>query len=306
MRCFRAVCFLRAERPSPAMRALLAACALYGAGVMLAPRAALAQARVTERHHFDQPEGRLLAFYAAALAFSPTGVSAGERLAVGLEASYVPYLDASQRRPSIDKPEATNLAPAFARLRLGGRLGGGIDAEAAWIPPVRVFDVTANVLSLALSRTVATARGVRLTPRLWGTVGRVRGAITCSGETMLARGPDLAAYFATVCHGRESDDWFEPTMLGADLVASRAVGEAMVYAVAGLRRDHTTFDIGVRHADGRRDSDHPILELRTTRPQVALGATWRPRPRLGASAEAFYAPGSLLTARVAARWTVRP
>ena len=81
-----------------------------------------AQARVIQRHAPDEPEGRLLAFYSAAVAFSPAAFADDEsRVAFGVELSSVPWLDAAQRRPSIDKPEATNLAPVFPRPRVALR-----------------------------------------------------------------------------------------------------------------------------------------------------------------------------------------
>lgn len=274
----------------------------------IASGAAGSQTRVIERHEPDEPEGRLLAFYAAAVAFSPAAFADGEsRLSLGVELSYVPWLDAAQRRPSIDKPEATNLAPVFPRPRVALRLGGVL-AEASWIPPMPLFDVRANLFGFSATGTVLRVGGTSLAPRLWLTTGRIRGAMTCNEDTMLGHGLELQTYYATVCRGRESDDWFEPRLLGGELVASRAVGSGGVraYVLAGARYDRTRFDIGVRMPDGSRDPDHPILELRTTRPHFALGTTWRGPARWGAGLEGFYAPGSLFTARVSARYAWRP
>src|SRR5690606_24700669 len=118
------------------------------------------QARVIEEHAFDEPEGRLLGFYAAAVAFSPAGFAVPDAaVTFGLELSYIPWLDASQRRPSIDKPEATNLAPVFPRPRLGLRLPGEVTLEASWIPPLQVFDVRANLFGLSLTRPLAHVAG---------------------------------------------------------------------------------------------------------------------------------------------------
>lgn len=273
------------------------------AGVWAAP--ALAQARLTERHTFDEPEGRLIAFYAATMAFTPAGLPDGTRLGLGVELTMVPRLNEAQRRPSIDKPEATNLAPLFPRPRLGVQLGS-VYAEASWIPPVRVFDVEANVLSGSVSWPALRVRDVTIAPRLWGTFGRVRGTITCAESEMVGKGSALETYYALVCHGNESDDWFEPRLLGGEVVASRLAGPLRVYAIAGARLDRTRFDIGVIRLDGSRDADHPILELDATRPHVALGASWQAASRLTSGMELFYAPGSVFTVRATARWSVRP
>ena len=241
------------------------------------------------------------------MAFSPAGMAPDEsRLSLSLEVSHVPYLDEAQRRPSIDKPESTNLAPFFPRPRGALRVGNWI-VEASWIPPMRVFDVEANLVSAAIVAPSVRVGTWSIAPRAWGTFGRVKGAMTCSSETMVGHGSDLELYYATVCHGRESDDWFEPRMLAGEGVVSRSLGSGggRLYAVLGGRVDRTRFDIGVLTFDGARDQDHPILQLRTVRPHGALGASWHVRRGILAGGELFYAPGSLLTGRVSGKWIVR-
>jgi hypothetical protein len=246
---------------------------------LLAAGDVAAQERVLERHGFSDPEGRLLAFYSASMAFSPAGAGWDDsRLSFALEVSHVPYLDKAQRRPSIDKPESTNLAPFFPRPRISMGLGPW-RVEASWIPPMRVFDVEANLGSLAIRGPSATIGAFRLSPRAWATIGRVRGAMTCSSQEMLGHGSDLELYYATVCHGRESDDWFEPRMVAGEAVVSRSLGSAgsSVYGLLGARVDRTRFNIGVLTFEGQRDPDHPILQLSTFRPHVAVGGSWRVR-----------------------------
>jgi hypothetical protein len=274
---------------------------------LLATTASDAQERVLEPHGFSEPEGRLLAFYSAAMAFSPAGNGWDDsRFSFALEVSHVPYLNKAQRRPSIDKPESTNLAPFFPRPRLSARLGGW-RVEGSWIPPMRVFDVKANLISLALTGPSARVGDFRIAPRAWTTLGRVQGAMTCSSEEMLGHGSDLELYYNTVCHGRESDDWFEPRMVAGEAVASRPLGTggSSMYGMIGARLDRTRFDIGVLTLEGQRDGDHPILQLRTFRPHGAIGGSWRVRRGVYAGGELFYAPGSLLTGRVSGRWMIR-
>jgi hypothetical protein len=274
---------------------------------MLAAGQAAAQDRVLERHGFSDPEGRLLAFYSASMAFSPAGIGWDDsRLSFALEVSHVPYLNRAQRRPSIDKPESTNLAPFFPRPRLSVRLGSW-RAEASWIPPMRVFDVEANLGSVAIRGPAARLGAFRVAPRAWATIGRVRGSMTCSSSEMVGQGSDLELYYNTVCHGRESDDWFEPRMVAGEAVVSRSLGDggSGIYGTLGARFDRTRFDIGVLTFEGNRDTDHPILQLRTFRPHGAIGGSWRVRRGVSAGGELFYAPGSLLTGRVSGRWEIR-
>ena len=266
-----------------------------------------AQVRILEPHQFSDPEGRLLAFYSAAMSFSPAGFAPDEsRISFTLEVSHVPYLNEAQRRPSIDKPESTNLAPFFPRPRLGMRFGSWI-VEGSWIPPMEVFEVTANLLSAAVTGPSARLGSIDVSPRVWGTVGKVQGAMTCSPKTMVGNGADLELYYATVCHSRESDDWFQPRVLGGEAVASFALGDggSRMYATVGARYDRTRFDIGVLTFEGKRDQDHPVLELDAFRPQGAIGASWRATRSLATGGELFYAPGSVLTVRISGRWIIR-
>ncbi len=242
------------------------------------------------------------------MSFSPAGFAPDEsRLSLTLEVSHVPYLNEAQRRPSIDKPESTNLAPFFPRPRVAARFGSWI-VEGSWIPPMQVFDVEANLLSAAIVMPSARLGSLDIAPRVWGTIGRVQGAMTCSEKTMLGHGSDLELYYSTVCHSHESEDWFEPRVLAGEAVASFALGSSgsRMYATVGARYDRTKFDIGVLTFDGQRDTDHPILELETFRPQGAIGASWRATRSLATGAELFYAPGSLLTVRFSGRWILRP
>jgi hypothetical protein len=289
----------------PAHALVLAACLSVPA---LAPAPAHAQ-REVQRHDFDSPEGRLLGYYSAALAFTSGGPALGGRpwsIDLGVEATYVPPLSRAQRQAGSDKPQSSNLAPAFPRPRVSLTFPGRVQAEASWIPPVRVFDAEANLISLAVSRPIRDVRGITLVPRLAFTTGRIEGAITCNDE-LTEVDLDQQVYFGAVCQGRESQDHFEPRHYTVELLGSRMMhdGRIVPYASIGVRHERTRFDIGVIRPDGSRETDHPILTMRTTRPFAVGGAQWRPLPRFATGAELYYAPGSLLTARVLATLNVR-
>jgi hypothetical protein len=268
--------------------------------------------REVKRYEFDAPEGRLMAFYSSAVAFSPislgtpvTPVAPGD-IAVGVELSYIPYLTVAQRSTGADKPEASNLAPAFPRPRALFGLRGGVLLEAAWIPPIKLFDVKASLFGLALARPIPTRRGVTITPRLSVLGGYVEGPITCNEETAQDGDADLQFYYEVICYGNDSRDRFEPRHLSWDVVAAfDRFGSVRPYVAAGARWEGTRFDVGVILPDGSRDRDQPILEVSGVRPYLAAGAGWRPVGQAGVSAEVFYAPGSLVTGRVFAAWRVR-
>lgn len=291
---------------------------------VLAAGALQAQNRVVEKYDWSDPEGRLMGYYSAAIAFSPVGVVPGGPAwsgAVGVELSYIPPLSRAQRTGGFQKTESTNLAPVLPRPRAALTLPGGATLEASWVPPVKAFGVTANLVSGALAVPVGAVRGVALAARVNGSTGRVTGPITCNDDVR-DTGSGGQDYFRYVCHNRESEDRFEPRALGAELVASSraARGRAVLpYAGLGVRTERNRFDVGVIcnapgpvldgqentslycGPTGSRDPYHPILETSMTRGYGFAGATWLAPAGVGRTAlsgELFYAPGSLLTGRM--------
>jgi hypothetical protein len=248
-------------------------------------------------------------YYSSAVAFSPLGASlAGAtsahapRIEAAMELSYLPRLSPAQRTTGLDKPESTNLAPLFARPRVGARLPAGLGLEMSWIPPVRFFDVKANLVAGAVTRTFGGSDGVRVVPRLSFLTGRVEGPITCNRDTATNRGVSLATYYAFVCYGNNSRDFFEPRHVAGELLVARTVarGRLEPYLSAGARRERTRFDIGVIRTDGSRDPDSPVLQVRATRPYGTAGASWLGARHTRLAAELYYAPGSVVTARALA------
>jgi hypothetical protein len=272
--------------------------------ILPAPAAACgAQAapRVVERHPPSDPAGRLMAFYSSALAFSPVGAPDGSvpwRVSLSLEGSLVPHLSAAQRTADFDKPEATNLAPVFPRPRVAVVVPGGVSIEGSWLPPVRTFGATANIASVAVSRTVAHIGRAEVIPRIALLAGRIRGPMTCNDDLKNAAASDLRVYYAAVCHGHESEDSFEPRHVSAEALIAWRAGPVRPYVSLGARTERTRFDIGVRFADGTRDQDQPVLEMHATRPQGSAGLAWHAAPWMRTAAEVYYAPGSLATVRV--------
>jgi hypothetical protein len=260
-----------------------------------------AQDRVRERHDFDDPEGRLIGFYSAALLFSPLGAPERARawtFDAGVEVGYIPHLSKSQRTAFQDKPEATNLAPVLPRPRVSLVLPVALHAQLSWVPPVRVFDVEANLFSVSVTRALEP-RGITVAPRIVAMWGKVRGSITCF-EDLREGTQSENRYYNEICHGRTSDDHFKPQHLAGEVLVSRQMWRLpfVPYAGIGVLREKTIFDIGVLHRDGSRDPDHPILELRATRAYAFLGGTVNAWRSTRFTSELFYAPGSLFTARV--------
>lgn len=266
-----------------------------------------AQARELEKYGAGSPEGKLMLYYSSTVAFSSLGAThtltdpTGARrvLEGAVELSYLPPLSAEQRTAGSDKPEATNLAPVFLRPRVSVRLPADAVLELSWIPPMRVFDVKANLYAGALSRSFALTPGIRVVPRVAFLAGRVEGPITCNRETADDGGAPLATYYTAVCYGNDSNDFFEPRHLSGELLVTRShgLGRWHPYVSAGARSERTRFDVGVIRRDGTRDTDQPILEVTTTRAYGTLGGSWFGLPRTRLAGELYYAPGSVFTVR---------
>ncbi len=243
-----------------------------------------------------------MGFYAGAVAYSSIGVStptAPWEISAGVELSYLPRLSKAERSAGFDKPESSNLSPVLPRPRIGVTTPGALRVELSWLPPIRVFGAKATLYSAALSRTVATPYGIAVTSRIAITGGRVRGPITCNDD-LLTGTESEGIYFRQVCGNRESDDFFEPNQVSGELVLSRqrrSPGFAP-YVGGGARRDDVRFDIGVLSDNGMRNSDHPVLAMRATRPFFVGGAVFDDAKGRRVGAELYYAPGSLLTVRV--------
>jgi len=151
-------------------------CLVTALGLPTVAHPTAAQERELRSYGAGAPEAKLMLFYSSSIAFSPVGVPWGAtglsamsvsvgraipRTELAIEVSYIPRLSADQRTVGFDKPEATNLAPVFPRPRLGIRLPWRLGLEGSWIPPFRLFDVTANVLGGGVARV---RRRVRCPP----------------------------------------------------------------------------------------------------------------------------------------------
>jgi hypothetical protein len=286
-------------------------------GVMISSARLAAQGREIKNYGAGAPEAKLMLYYSSNVAFSALGVPLGAerpsaivaatgrrsaRVEAAVEFSYLPPLSSEQRTTGSDKPESTNLAPVFARPRIGVRLPGGVGVEASWIPPVRVFDVKANLFAGAISRSFSLPSGVRVVPRASFLSGRVEGPITCNRETAADGTAALATYFSLVCYGNDSRDFFEPRHVSGELLVARmsSSGRWQPYISAGARSERTRFDVGVIRGDGSRDPDEPVLEVKATRAYGTAGASWFGLRRTRLAGEVYYAPGSTLTARALA------
>jgi hypothetical protein len=258
------------------------------------------QERVIEHHKWSDPEGRIMGYYSAGLAFTPirAPVRGQKGWEAGLELTYLPPLSREQRSGGFSKTESTNLMPVLPRPRVALTLPWDTRIEASYVPPLPAFGVKASLLSVALSHPLLDARAVRLTARVAGSSAMVKGAITCN-QSITEEGAGERLFFAKVCHGQESEDEFHAPAVAGELLASgNARGSIVPYAGLGVRSEQDKFSVGVKAFNRQPDPTHPVLEMSVTRPYGMLGATWARDVRSSFGGELFYAPGSVFTVRL--------
>jgi hypothetical protein len=247
----------------------------------------------------DSNEARTFGVFAVPLAFSPAGAPApAGRLHAGLEVVWLPDIDDATATPTVCRPgkgpENTDLLPAAVRPRLLLSLGGGLTAEASWVPPLRVNQVRANLFGVALAWTAGLGRDHALTLRGHGTFGRIRAPITCPDRALADPGSECF-------QGQRSDDSYRPNAAGVEGIVSWSLGGGRVrpYLGAGYNRLMPRFQVNFTNAQGSLDNRRVEVDL--DRAVLFAGATWAAAPGLGLSAELYGAPADALTGRVAVR-----
>jgi hypothetical protein len=264
--------------------------------VALGPSPALAQGDCFPTRGSN--EAKTFAIFSVPLAFAPAGApaAAGPRVRVGLELVYLPNVDPAIATPTQCRPgkgpENTDLLFAAPRPRLWVGLGGGFSVEGSWIPPVSLDQVEPNLFGLALAWTAVLRRGLALTLRGHGTLGRVRAPITCDDEAL--------ADPASECYqGTRSNDAYRPNIAGVEAILGRPNGRVRPYLGLGYNRLMPRFQVDFTNAAG--STDRRRVEVELDRGVVFGGATWAPVAGLGVSGELYAAPADAVTARVAIR-----
>lgn len=234
-----------------------------------------AQCRVTSSSN----EGKLLAFYTAPIVFSVATapeVLPPASIRLGGEGEYIPKPDQAIERTGLcftQKSEHTSLSPVFGRPRI--TVGGpfGIALEAAYLPPVTIARATPNLFSFAVSHSHRFSfgpalSGTTLSLRFHGTVGNVKGAITCPRSSLQQSDPSAPCYGTS-----PSKDTFHPDMFGGEAAVGFAPGNGIFswYAGAGANRIDPHFQVGFTDANGNVDQTQVELREPLWRPTVFGG-----------------------------------
>lgn len=214
-----------------------------------------------------------------------------------LEGSALPDIDAATRTPSYCRtgkpPENVNLLPVLPRPRAIFGLADELTLEVSWVPPVRVNGVKANLVGLALARTVEVGTGL-LSLRGNAVFGEIRAPITCTqAQVDDPAGPSECAGAAA-----PSDDHFKPNSYGADLTYGWPVGGGRLrpYVGTGVNWLRSRFQVDATdstgfHYDQRIEGDYTRLAL-------FAGASWLPTRRWALTGELFADPGTTWVGRM--------
>ncbi|HEY7879060.1 MAG TPA: hypothetical protein VIC55_12580 [Gemmatimonadaceae bacterium] len=280
--------------------------AIVGLVAAAAP-AAVAQCRPPANSN----DAKLLAFYSAPIAFSmdaaPQVMAPGAvRIEGELEPMPIPSAALQQTGPPcfVSKNENTRLAPIFARPRITVGLPAGFIVEASYVPPIRFYDADPQLGSFALSRAqrlpaVPWGGSVTLLVRAHGTVGQVRGPITCPTKALQTDDPG-APCFGTV----PSRDTFHPYMVGGEGALSLTTrnGRVSVYAGAGITWLRPRFQVGFVNGDAVTDSTR--VEVNLTRGTVFGGVTAKVTRAFELSAQVYSQLSDVTTIRVSAGYVL--
>jgi hypothetical protein len=254
----------------------------------------------------DSNEAKMMAFFAAPIAFSPAGnvgvMKAGE-VRLAFDATYIPRPSATITSPEEcyrnDKTENTELSPVFPRPRVAVGLGMGFALEAMYLPPITVLDATPNLFSIALSyaRPIGMP-GMSLALRGHATVGEVSGPITCAPDVIQTTNPAGSCY-AT----QPSDDTYKPTMIGGEAMIVLGGGTKIrFYTGAGFTSLTPEFQVG--YVDARNNVDNTRIRVSLSRISVFAGGSYQVAPRFRVSSELYSVPQDLTTIRFGGAFTL--
>jgi len=209
-------------------------------------------------------------------------------------------IDAATRTPTYcnngKPPENANLLPVLPRPRVIFGLSDEFSFEVSWIPPVRVKDVKANLISLALARSVPAANGI-ISLRGSATFGTIRAPITCT-KAQIAQ--DTTGINVPQCAGgaAPSNDHYKPNSLGVDLAYGWPVagGRLRPYVGAGMNFLRPRFQVDFTD----RNNNHLDQKVEGNYRRAVLfgGATWIPTSRLGLTGELYADPGTTVVGRI--------
>jgi hypothetical protein len=215
-------------------------------------------------------------------------------VSIALEFASIPSVGRTNATPTScrpDKgPENTNPIPGIIRPRIAVAMHGFV-FEASWIPPVRVDEVRANLIGLAIAHPHPLGHGWVLGLRAHAVLGSLRAPVTC---------PDAAVRDVTSeCFGgTRSDDRWQPGVFGAEAVVGGGRSNIRPHFGVGYTMLRPRFEVNFTNAAD--STDHRQVQVNLQRIALFAGVTMR----MGSSsltAEAYSTPADAVTARIVVR-----
>ncbi|HWA40040.1 MAG TPA: hypothetical protein VG712_00415 [Gemmatimonadales bacterium] len=258
----------------------------------------------------DSHEAEIFRIRGASTAFgraiSPVTPRQGAVFAM-FEVTTLAHIDQGTATPTYCRPgkpaENVNLMSVLPRPRVIFGLADGFTFEASWIPPVTVNDVKANLVSVALGRSVPTARGL-ISLRAHATLGEIRAPITCT-EAQIAVDPLSPG--ASECAGgaHPSNDHYKPNSFGADMTYGWPVAEGRLRPFLGAGVNFLRPRFQVDFTDQFDVKQDQKVEGDFTRYVAFAGATWIPASRLSFTGEIYADPGTTWVGRLGMAYGVK-
>jgi hypothetical protein len=275
--------------------------------ILLAATASVAGGQGICKPGAESNEAKMLAFFAAPIAFSPAGIvtpmRAGE-VRLSFDATYVPSPSDDITSPDVcyrnDKTENTELSPVFPRPRIAIGLAPGLALEATYLPPITVMDATPNLFAVALAYAHAIGTGgMSYAIRSHFTIGSVKGPITCSPDVIQVDNPAGACYATD-----PSEDTYKPNMLGFEgALGFGGNSRLSTYIGAGYTMLRPRFQVGYIDATGNVDDTKIIVNLH--RVAAFAGGRFKLSDAVGVTAELYSVPQDITTFRLGGAYTLR-
>ena len=192
-----------------------------------------------------------------------------------VELGGIPHQSLGERTVGFDgtKEEVLNKAPFFGRPRVTVGLPGGFALTAAYLPPIELFGLKPNLLTLGIEHALYESDPLTIGARAYGQVSKVEGAITCFSDFLEhPPGSDGNPYGCEEKSSDEATQRYAGLELSGAYRIDRLGGLAPWAAIGGnfldtaVQVDALTF--GVR--------DRTRLEAETWTWSISAGAAYTP------------------------------
>ena len=280
--------YLRLRKILPALAGV--GLVILAAGPLQADGGGTATIDFREQISATRPEAWAMRFFGAATQSTGFGAPVNRRfgaLDLGLEMGTIPHLSAAQRTVGFDgtKTEDLNRAPAIARPHAALGIGAGFSLVADWVPPLELDHAKANVVTLALERSLFTSDTWSLGARLGVGSGKIEGDITCPRSVVAAGNDPVRNPYQCQSPSHDAQRYHWKT-------AGLTLGRTLIPNLSG----HVSASVWRLNGVFRVDAEYAGLADRSRLAYTgndwggAVGLDWSRSDRWRVSGEVFYSP----------------